>query len=149
MPVYSMATLEQRLAGESSAERSYAILMATFGTIAVSLALMGVYGVLAFNVAQRVREIGIRMALGVQRAQISRMIAGQAAVVAGAGVFVGLIAAFVLTRFMAGFLYHVDMHDSAIFFGVAIVLATAAIAAGYLPARSAASVDPIDALREE
>ncbi len=148
MPVYSTATLEQRLAGESSAERSYAALMAIFGTIAISLALIGVYGVFAFNVAQRVQEIGIRMALGAQRAHISRMITRQAAVVACSGVVVGLAAAFALTRFMASLLFRVNPHDSAIFCGVSLALSTVAIAAGYLPARKAASVDPMEALRE-
>jgi ABC-type antimicrobial peptide transport system permease subunit len=149
MPIYSMATLETRLAGESPAERSYAVLMADFGTIAVALALVGVYGVFAFNVTQRVREIGIRMALGAQRAQISAMIAQQAALVAGAGVAVGLIAAFALTRYLSSILFHVDRHDGVIFCGVSALLALAAVAAGYLPARRAASVDPLQALREE
>lgn len=149
MPIYSMATLETRLAGESAAERSYAVLMAVFGTIAVALALVGVYGVFAFNVTQRVREIGIRMALGAQRAQISAMIAQQAALVAGAGVAVGLIAAFALTRYLSSILFHVDRHDRVIFGGVSALLALAAVAAGYLPARRAASVDPLQALREE
>ncbi len=149
MPVYSTSTLEKRLAGESAAERSYAWLMGVFGTIAVSLALIGVYGVFAFNVAQRVREIGIRMALGAQRDQISRMITRQAAVVACCGVLVGLAAAFALTRFMASVLFHVNMHDGAIFGGVSVLLALAAIAAGYLPAKRAASVDPLEALRQE
>jgi len=149
MPVYSTSTLEKRLAGESAAERSYAWLMGVFGTIAVSLALIGVYGVFAFNVAQRVREIGIRMALGAQRDQISRMITRQAAVVACCGVLVGLAASLALTRFLASVLFRVNMHDGVIFCGVAILLAVAAIAAGYLPAKRAASIDPLEALRQE
>ncbi len=149
MPVYNTATLEERLAGESAAERSYAWLMGLFGTIAVSLALIGVYGVFAFNVTQRVREIGIRIALGAQRAQISRMIARQASVVAGAGVLVGLAAAVALTRFLSSLLFHVEMHDLTIFGGVSALLAIAAVVAGYLPARRAASVDPMEALRQE
>ena len=123
--------------------------MAIFGTIAVSLALIGVYGVFAFNVTQRVREIGIRMALGAQRAQISQMIARQAALVAGAGVLMGLAAAFGFTSFLSSILFHVDRHDTAIFCGTSALLALTAIAAGYLPARRAASVDPMQALREE
>jgi ABC-type antimicrobial peptide transport system permease subunit len=149
MPVYSTATMEERLAGESLAERSYSVLMAVFGTIAVGLALIGVYGVFAFNVTQRVREIGIRMALGAQRGQIAKLITRQAAAVAAAGVVVGLGAAFVLTRFLASILFHVSAHDTLIFGGVALLLAVAAIAAGYLPARRAASVDPLEALRQE
>jgi putative ABC transport system permease protein len=149
MPVYSTATLEQRLAGERVAERSYAILMAVFGTIAVALALIGVYGVFAFNVAQRVREIGIRMALGAQRGQIAELITRQAAVVASVGVFAGLAAAFVLTRFMASVLFQVNTHDAVIFGGVSVLLAVAAVTAGYLPARRAASIDPLEALRQE
>lgn len=149
MPLYSTATLDQRLAGESAAERSYTLLMATFGTIAVSLALIGVYGVFAFSVAQRVREIGIRMALGAQRAQVSRMIIRQAAVVASAGVVAGLAAAFSLARFMTAVLFHVDAHDAMIFSSVSCLLALAAVAAGYGPARRAASIDPLQALRGE
>ena len=149
MPVYSTATMDERLAGESLAERSYAVLMAVFGTIAVALALIGVYGVFAFNVAQRVREIGIRMALGAQRGQIATLITRQAATVAAAGVVVGLVAAFVLTRFLASVLFQVSAHDAVIFGGVALLLAVAAIAAGYLPAKRAASIDPLEALRQE
>lgn len=149
MPVYSTATMEQRLAGESVAERSYAILMAVFGTIAVALALIGVYGVFAFNVAQRVREIGIRMALGAQRGQIAELITKQAAVVAAIGVLAGLAAAFGLTRFMASVLFQVNTHDAVIFGGVSVLLAVVATATGYLPARRAASIDPLEALRQE
>ncbi len=149
MPVYSMATMEQRLAGESAAERSYSWMMAIFGTIAVGLALIGVYGVFAFNVGQRLREIGIRMALGAQRGQIAKLITQQVALVAVLGVGVGLAAAFALTRFMASVLFRVNMHDAMIFAAVPLLLAIAAIAAGYLPARRAASVDPLEVLRQE
>lgn len=149
MPVYSTATLRERLGGESASARSYALLMAIFGSIAVILALLGVYGVFAFNVAQRTREIGIRIALGAQRAQILKMVTGQALRVAILGVVAGLIAAVALTRFMASLLFQVDMHDPLIFSGVAVLLTAAAVSAGYLPARRAASVDPMEALRDE
>ncbi len=149
MPVYSTATLEERLAGESSSSRSYALLMAVFGTIAVSLALLGVYGVFAFNIAQRTREIGIRIALGAQRTRILRMVTSQALVVAVLGALAGLVAAAALTRFIASLLFKVNMHDPLIFGGVSVLLAAAAISAGYLPARRAASVDPMQALRNE
>src|SRR5215472_11502953 len=148
MPVYSMATLEQRLAGESSAERSYSILMGVFGAIGISLALIGVYGVFAFNVTQRFREIGIRIALGARPAEIARMIARQAALMACIGTVLGLGTALALTRFLTNFLFLADSHDGGVFSSVAILLVAAAIAAGYLPARKAASVDPMEALRE-
>jgi predicted permease len=149
MPVYSSATLEQRLAGEAATERSYAALMAGFGAIAISLALTGVYGVFAFNAAQRVREIGIRMAMGARRADIARMITGQAAMVACVGVGSGVASAFALSRFMESFLFKVGRHDAAIFCSVSLALIGAAIVAGYVPARRAASIDPNEALREQ
>ena len=149
MPVYSTATLEQRLAGESAAERSYSWMMGIFGAIAVGLALLGVYGVFAFNVTQRLREIGIRMALGAQRGQIATLVTKQAAAIVLIGVAAGLLAAFALTRFMASVLFRVNVHDGLIFGAVPVLLAVAAVAAGYLPARRAASIDPLEVLRQE
>jgi ABC-type antimicrobial peptide transport system permease subunit len=89
------------------------------------------------------------MALGAQRGQIAELITRQAAVVASVGVFAGLAAAFVLTRFMASVLFQVNTHDAVIFGGVSVLLAVAAVTAGYLPARRAASIDPLEALRQE
>ena len=149
MPVYSEATLRQRLLAETDAARSYAILVASFGTIALVLALMGVYGVFAYSVAQRTREIGIRVALGAQRSAVLRMINTQALRIALAGATVGLVAAFGLTRLMASMLFKVQVYDPVVFLSSITLLIAAALAAGYLPARRAASIDPVEALRDE
>ncbi len=149
MPVYSTATLDDRLAGESASARSYASLMAIFGSLAVGLALIGIYGVFAFSVTQRTREIGIRMALGAQRQEVLRMITTQALTLALVGIGCGILGAFVLTRFMSSLLFKVSARDPLVFCSIALLLASAAVVAGYFPARRAASVEPVQALRME
>src|SRR5947207_5195328 len=122
MPVYSVATLEERLAGEAAGARSYAVLMSLFGAIALSLAVIGTYGVIAFAAAQRMREIGIRIALGAQAADILRMMTAHGLRIALVGLGIGIIAAFALTRFLATLLFGVSSHDPLIFAGIAVLL---------------------------
>jgi ABC-type antimicrobial peptide transport system permease subunit len=119
------------------------------GTVALLLALLGIYGVTAFSVVQRTREIGVRMALGAQRSHVLGLVLRQGVVLAAVGVVVGSLAAFGATRLIANLLYGVPPTDVIAFGGAALALAVAAVAASWIPARRAAQVDPIIALRSE
>ncbi|MCU1376913.1 MAG: permease [Actinomycetia bacterium] len=110
---------------------------------------MGIYGVMAFTVAQRTQELGIRLALGAQRIDLIRLVVGQGMRLTLIGVVVGLAGAFAVTRLMATLLYQVKTHDAETFFGVALLLAGVAFLACWLPARRASQVDPIEAMRCE
>ena len=119
------------------------------GTVALLLALLGIYGVTAFSVSQRTREIGVRVALGAQRSHVLGLVLRQGVVLAAVGVLVGSLAAFGATRLIANLLYDVPPTDIVAFGGAAIALGLAAVAASWVPARKAAAVDPIIALRSE
>jgi putative ABC transport system permease protein len=149
MPVYSTATLKERLAGEAAETRSYAALMTIFGGLALALALIGTYGVIAYSVTQRSHDIGVRMALGARQMDILRMVSVYGFRIAAAGLAIGLFVAFLLTRYMESLLFNVSVRDPLIFAGTSLLLALAALAASYLPARRAAKVDPMIALRYE
>jgi ABC-type antimicrobial peptide transport system permease subunit len=120
-----------------------------FASIALLLASVGVYGVVAFGVARRTREFGIRMALGAERAQVARLVLGQGARLAGAGTLVGVVAAAILAGAMQSLVFGVPPRDALSFGGAAGVLLAVALVASYLPARRAASVDPAVTLRCE
>jgi ABC-type antimicrobial peptide transport system permease subunit len=124
-------------------------LLAAFASIALLLASIGVYGVIAFGVARRVREFGIRMALGAGRSQVTRLVLGQGTVLAAGGTFLGLLAATVLAGAMESLVYGVKPRDAASFAIAGAVLLGVALVASYLPARRAASVDPAVTLRSE
>jgi putative ABC transport system permease protein len=118
-----------------------------FAAIALSLAIMGIYGVMSFAVAQRTREIGIRMALGAGRRRVLGLVVREGALLAGAGVLFGLVAALALTRVLRSMLFEITPSDPWTYVAMVAVLAAAALIASLLPARRAAGVDPVVALR--
>ena len=123
--------------------------MAIFGGLAMLLAAVGLYGVMAFLVSQRAREIGIRLALGAQRRGVLKLIIGDAVQVAALGVVIGVLLALVATQGLASLLYGIEPWDPATFATIAALLILVACAASWLPARRAAAVDPAIALRGE
>src|SRR5580658_5361653 len=148
-PVAEVKTLEQALADSIAPRRFNLYLLGVFATSALLLALIGIYGVVAYAVAQRTHEIGVRMALGAQRSQVVRLVVREGMRLAAAGITVGLAAAFALTRLMASLLYDVKPTDPLTYAVVAAALAATALAACCKPALQAAWVDPARALRQE
>jgi len=121
----------------------------SFAALALLLAAVGIFGVMAYSVAQRTHEIGIRAALGAQPTDLRRMVVAQASKLAAIGVVTGALAALVLARSMLTMLFQVSPNDPATYAAVALVLTAVALAASYIPARRATRVDPIVALRHE
>jgi putative ABC transport system permease protein len=147
--VTHVVTLEQARAESTTSPRVTASLLGIFGGLALVIAAAGIGGIMALAVSQRVREIGIRIALGAQPSKILGMILGQGLLLAGLGVGIGLAGALAVTGLVKSLLFEVTPTDPATFVGVALVLVAAAIMASYLPARRAAAIDPIEALRTE
>jgi len=148
-PVYGVRTAEEYMARSVAPTRFNMTLLATFAVVALVLTAVGLYGVMSFAVSQFRHEIGIRVALGAQTTDVLRLVVGHGMVLTGAGVLVGLAAAYGLTRLMAGLLFGVGTTDPATFAGVALLLVAVAALACYVPARRALSVDPIVALHCE
>jgi ABC-type antimicrobial peptide transport system permease subunit len=148
LPVYDVRTMSARLDAALTDRRTPMILALTFAAVALLLAAVGLYGVLAYQVAQRSREIGIRMALGASAPGIFQMVLREGALVVGAGAAVGMAGAWLLRRAMQGQLYEVDAMDPRVIGSVAAVLAVVALVACVLPARRAASTDPAVALTD-
>jgi putative ABC transport system permease protein len=141
--------MTQVLSEAIASDRFYTVLLASFAILALVLTMVGLYGVMSFLVTQRTQEIGIRIALGAQTADVLRMVIRQGALLALIGVAIGLGAAFALTRLMQGLLFGIGAHDPATFAAAAALLFTVAVGACYIPARRATRVDPMVALRYE
>jgi len=144
-----MMSMRDRLSEQVAEPRFRTLLIGTFGFAALALAVIGVYGVMAYAVAQRTREVGIRKALGANRGRILREVVARGLILTLVGLVLGLIGAYAATNLLESYLYELDVHDPATFAAATIVLALAALLACTLPARRAARVDPMIALRAE
>jgi putative ABC transport system permease protein len=149
VPVYSMATLAERMRESSAETRSYALLLALFAFLALLLCAIGIYGVIGFWVTQRTREIGIRVALGAARGDVFRLVTAEGMRLTVLGLGLGLAASLIVTRALASLLYEVRAFDPLVFAAMAVLLGSVALLACYIPARRAMHVDPIVALRYE
>jgi len=148
-PVSNVRTMEEIMAEEVAQRRIGMTLLAAFAALALLLASLGIYGVLSYAVTQRTQEIGIRMALGANRRAVLRLVMADGLRLAGVGVAIGLGASFALTRLMSGLLFGVSASDPRTLVGVTLLLTAVALLACYIPARRAAKVDPMIALRYE
>ncbi|MGO8735801.1 MAG: ADOP family duplicated permease, partial [Terriglobia bacterium] len=148
-PVADVMTLEGVLSKSVAEPRFRTLVLGIFAGLALSLALVGVYGVMSYTVIQRTHEIGIRMALGAERGNVLRLVVRQGFALTFMGLGAGILVALALTRFLVAFLYDVRATDSATFVAVSFVLAAAGLVASYIPARRATKVDPMEALRYE
>ena len=149
VPVYDLLTMEQRIANSISRSKFNTFLLMAFSVLALVLAAVGLYGVVAYSVTQRTREIGIRMALGARTGDVLRLIMKQGMLLVFAGGLVGLAGALGLTRFLRSLLFGVGPADPLTFTIIPVLLCGVALLACWLPARRAAKVDPIEALRYE
>jgi putative ABC transport system permease protein len=149
LPLVHMITQKAQMEGTLQNERSLSTLSTLFGVLALLLACLGLYGIGASSVAARTREIGIRMALGARPDDVHRMVIRQGMQLALSGVMFGLAAAVVVSRVLASLLFGISGADSLIYAGVSILLVLVSLAASYVPARRAAHVDPVVALRYE
>jgi predicted permease len=149
LTVIGIATLEQHVDRSLGQDRLVSVLSALFGALALALTCTGIYGVLSYSVTRRVREIGVRLALGARPAQIRWMVARRGLLVLGAGLLVGLPAALGAGQLVARLLFHVSKADPVTLIGALLILTVVTLLAAFGPARAAARVDPIEALRGE
>jgi putative ABC transport system permease protein len=141
--------MQQTLTEMMSQRRFNMLLLGVLAAVALTLAAVGIYGVISYSVTQRSHEIGIRIALGAESRDVLKLVVGQGMVLAGIGVSIGLVAAFVLTRLMSSLMFGVSVTDPATFVVISLLLAAVALFACYVPARRATRVDPMTALRYE
>jgi putative ABC transport system permease protein len=149
IPIFSVATMDELLAGSRSQMQFIAFLMGAFALLALILAAVGIYGVVSYTVSQLTHEVGIRVALGARSRDILAHIMGRALVLVSAGLALGLLSSFAVTRLLSSLLYEVSPLDAAVFVWIPILLAAVVALASYLPARRAAKLDPLAALRYE
>ena len=149
LPLVNVRTQEQQIDADLLEERMFVTLTSGFGVLALALACVGIYGIMAYSVANRRNEIGIRMALGAQPGQVRGMILRESTWLAGAGIVVGVVAALGLTRLVKSMLYGIQPYDPPTMLGGVLLLLAVALAASWIPARRAARVQPMDALRHE
>ncbi len=149
LPIFDLSTMDEVFRSSISTQRLTMMLLGTFSGLALLLAAVGLYGVLSYSVGQRTREIGVRMALGAQSADVVSLVVRHGFKLASLGLLLGAAAAFALTRLLRTVLYEVSPFDPASFAAVAAVLALIGLFACWLPARRATRVNPIEALRSE
>ena len=147
--LYDVKTMEEYLTTSVASPRFQTLLLALFAGLGLALTVVGLYGVMAYGVAQRTREFGIRLALGARPGEVLGLVMRGGLALVAVGLAAGIVAAMFATRLLAGALYGVNRLDPATFGGVAAVLLAAGMLASYLPARRATRVDPIGALRSE
>ena len=149
VPLDNVMTMEARLSASVAAPRFYALLLGLFALMALLLAAIGIYGVLSYNVSQRHREIGVRMALGAAGRDILSLVLGQGLTLAVVGVAIGVAGAFATTRFLRTLLFGITVTDPVTYAGITVLLTGVALLACWIPARRAIRVDPMTALRYE
>jgi predicted permease len=149
MPMFDVKTFEQHIGVSLFLQRMAATLLSIFGLLALSLAALGLYGVMAYSVSQRTRELGIRISIGAKQRDVLKLVLGQTLVLAAIGIAGGLVAAIAVTRFAANLLYGISPADPATFALIAVLLLLVSLVAGYFPARRATRIDPMTALRTE
>jgi putative ABC transport system permease protein len=146
-PVTGILTAEDLMDSSRTQPRFIMMLLGLFSLTALALAMVGIYGVLAYSVAQRQHELGIRLALGAQSADILRLVVRQGLVLALSGAVIGVVAALLMTRVMASLLYRVGTHDVMTFLLAPLLFLAVAVVTSYVPARRATQIDPIEAMR--
>jgi predicted permease len=149
LPVYAVQTMQQRIARRTAWFRTGAWLMSAFSIMALVLALVGIGGMMGYVVTLRTHEIGLRMAVGASERDILKMVLGESMLLVGAGVVLGILAAFAGTRLLSSFLYRVSATDSGVFTGITLLLIGLSLLASYFPARRAMKMNPMNALRQE
>jgi putative ABC transport system permease protein len=149
LPAFRILSMDASIERSYWQQALYGKMFGAFAAIALVLAAVGVYGVISYAVSQRTQEIGVRVALGAQRGDVLRLIVGHGLLLGGVGIGIGLGAALGVTRFLRTMLFGVSPFDPVSFVGVSVMLAGIAVLASYIPARRAAKVDPVEALRYE